>query len=125
LFLAKLEEVKIPSPIRIKFANELKFIDTSSKKVEDAEDVEYSTLIRTTLITGALRSPVKTELKSTCHMFTAAINAKRILLRFLDSELISSPSFVVINDQINISQIIEALQLLLLHDTVQCGVAYA
>jgi hypothetical protein len=31
-FLAKLEEVKIPSPIRIKFANELKFVDTSSKK---------------------------------------------------------------------------------------------
>jgi hypothetical protein len=48
-FLAKLEEVKIPSPIRTKFANELKFVDTSSKKVEDAEDVEYSTLIRTTV----------------------------------------------------------------------------
>jgi hypothetical protein len=47
--------VKIPSPIRKKFANELKFVDTSSKKVEDAEDFEYSTSIRTTLIIGALR----------------------------------------------------------------------
>ena len=30
--LQKVEEVKIPFSIRMKFANELKFIDTSSRK---------------------------------------------------------------------------------------------